>query len=67
MKYSLVWKYIGEGKYTFIDAVKILATGGGEDESWKLAKKDPGLEKGISKEEWLNFAYKSKAYKKFKK
>jgi len=54
-------------KMTFLDAVKILATGGGEDEAWELAQKDQGLKKGTTKEEWLNFAYKSKAYKKFKK
>ncbi len=56
-----------EMKMTFIDAVKILAKGGGEDEAWELAQKDQGLKKGTTKEEWLNFAYKSQAYKKFKK
>jgi hypothetical protein len=63
-------KKINEGKMegmTFLDAVKILAKGGGEDEAWELAQKDQGLKKGTTKEEWLNFAYKSQAYKKFKK
>lgn len=60
-------KMLMEMRMTFIDAVKILAKGGGEDESWELAKKDQGLKKGTTKEEWLNFAYASQAYKKFKK
>jgi hypothetical protein len=54
-------------KMTFLDAVKILAKGGGEDEAWELAQKDQGLKKGTTREEWLHFAYASKAYKKFKK
>lgn len=43
-------------KLTFIEAVQTLKTGN-EQAAWEIAQQDDGLLTGITKEQWLTFAY----------
>ena len=42
---------------THNEAIAILANGD-EDKAWEVAQKDEGLLSGVTKEQWLTFAYK---------
>jgi len=43
-------------KLTFVEATEILKTGN-EQAAWELAQQDEGLLPGVTKEQWLAFAY----------
>ncbi len=45
-------------KLTLNDALTELKNGN-VDSAWEIAQQDDGLNKGVTKEDWLSFAYKT--------
>ena len=45
-------------KMNLNEALEILGNGN-EDKAWEVAQQDEGLNEGVTKEQWLDFAYKA--------